>query len=41
MLANTEILIVSALELVASEVNQSKQIDVEALMKQIENVDFV
>lgn len=41
MLANTEILIVSALELVASEVNQSKQIDVEALMKQIENADFV
>jgi hypothetical protein len=41
MLANTEILIVSAFELVASEVNQSKQIDVEALMKQIENADFV
>ena len=33
MLANTEILIEGAMELVASEVNLSKQIDVEALMK--------
>jgi len=33
MLANTEILIEGAMELLASEVNHSKKIDVEALMK--------